>query len=351
MVSARDILTIQRTWKNEGNMTCGKYTAALINLNGEIIVQEPKPLLAQDEVKIKEHAKRVKKALGAEIGNGIVSQGFLIQPLWFLDNLVDSALRDTKALDALLKHIEVNTQGIRKNPLEVLIYHCIYDIPGKKENGEEVEDSEYVYKHIIVLVCETKMQKHELAVKAGQEDITIPQRLIKQPITGFVFPSFENMRPVDDEIIIYNADTEHPLHALYGNMEVKGYRTADEIMRDFDSLFTEEIGEGRERDTCMMAIMEVLGNMNPFDQVDKETLRHICREAQVALEDEDAFLAEYHDSIGKYKPTANQLIIPKYAAMRARDMHRERRKALLLKAAAAVQDETLANDLREEAER
>lgn len=348
MINMHDIFVLKNMWKNEAELCCLKYAACLIGIDGIIVTQEPKSLMAQSGTKVKEHMKRVKKALSGTAENNIIKRG-IRNTAPFLEDLTEG-LQEPQLME-LYEHIAEEMKG-RKNPIEVIVYNCAFDIPAKAKDGTDLEDSDRVYKHIIVLVCDTRMQKKELAVISAQEEITIPNRIIKQPITGFIYPVLENMEPVDNEIIIYNANPESPCHTLYEKMEVERFRTTEEIMSEFEDLFTEEYND--RKDQYLMAIMDILGNRYPYEVVGHISFKQLLEQA--GIEGTDTIVNTYHDRIGKYNPSVNQLIIPKYAAMRAYGLRRERKKNLLLRAAAVIEESKgaeaeLARELREEADR
>lgn len=349
MINMHDIFVLRNMWKNEADLCCMKYAACLIGIDGVIVEQEPKSLIAQNGIKVKEHMKRVKKALSGTAENNILKRGFVTQPEPLLKDLTEGLQKPQ--LMELYENIAEEMKG-RKNPIEVLVYQCAFDIPGKAKDGADLEDSDRVYKHIIVLVCDTRMQKKELAVIQAKEEIIIPNRIIKQPITAFVYPAIENMEPVDDEIIIYNADPENPCHALYENMNVDRFRTTEEIMNDLEDLFAEEYAD--RKDEYLMAIMDILGKRYPYEVVGHISFAQLLEQA--GIESTTKIVNTYHERIGKYSPSVNQLIIPKYAAMRAYGLRRERKKNLLLRAAAVIEESKgteaeLARELREEADR
>lgn len=351
MLQVTDMALIRAQWRSEGAVACSKYAACYIDMEGNIVEQEPKSLLAQNPIKLKHHVKRVKKALSGDIGNGTQITDFYMKEFW-LDDIVESRLEDSDALMELYQEIAAATLN-KKNPIEVMVYHSSIDIAKKASDGKELEDGDEVYSHIIVMICDTKMQKHELACIGDCEDITIPDRIIKNPLACLVYPAYEMGEVNDDKAIICDADLLEPMHNLWGNVfHLSRTKTTSELQRDFEELIGKEYLD--RKDAVLMEIVGALGEHNPYDIVTKEYMEGILAEAQI--EPTKYLLSKFFDIIAKYSPTVVQLTISRYAYMRAAGNHRERKKNTLLRAAAIIEElagaETeLIKGLREEADR
>lgn len=356
MVSGKDIAILRGLWKNEQTICCMKYAGCYINMAGDLVPQEPKSLLAQSETKIKEHAKRVKKMLVANaMQNTVMSVKFEELPFpgnETLDNILESRMEDEEALQELYEMI-ARAFPNKANPIEVLVYWCAYDMPQKAADGTVLEDSEYVFHHLVVLVLDTKMQRKELAMIKDQAEITEPNRIIKNPITGFVYPAFEKGEP-EEGMIIYNADTLAPCHNLYSELKTEAFRTTDELRRELGELFRREFGENEVKDRYLQALMEAMGECNPYDTVNEQYFELLLDRAKIDMEDKVWFVDKYMGTIGDYKPFVWQLQIPEHTVDRAKEMRRERKKKLLMQAAAVIEElkgaeSQLAKELREEA--
>lgn len=351
MLQGTDMALVRAQWRSEGAVVCSRYASCYISMDGSIIPQEPKSLLAQNEIKLKHHVKRVKKALSGEIGNGCQDVEFYMMSHW-MEEILTSRLEDEDALMSLYQEIAGATMN-KQNPIEVMVYHSAFDIAKKAKDGETLEDGEEVYSHIIVMICDTKMQKHELACIGEREEITVPDRIIKNPIACLVWPAYVNGEVERDSAIICDYDTKKPMHTLWSSaFHLHNYKTTDELQRDFEELIEKEY-QGK-KDEVLMKIVGALGEHNPYDIIRGKYMEVILQEAEV--EPTEYLLKRFYDTIGKYDPRIIQLQISKYAYLRAARSHRERKKSILLRAAEIIQElkgsETdLISELREEADR
>jgi hypothetical protein len=338
MVTSRDIATLRSLWKDPDSTFCSKYAVCYFDLDGNMFWgRNPQTFpLHGSQPLAREHCKKVKKALTGRIGSEIIHAQKKFEKAAFLKDALQSRLEDDRAMEELFQTIIDAFPG-RKNPMEIMVYYVPYDVP-----GADGKDSEYVYNHMVVVVCDSKKQRAELTYNRGGDGLTVEQRVIKQPVTGFVYPAFENGMTASG-MIIYNADPEHPNHKLYSELGAHDFKTTEEIHRTLEGLFDEY---GSAKDEMLKELTKWLGDFNPFEVVTSiDSLRFT-----------DSVNSGFDEKIAPYEPTAGQLIIPKYAAMHSQGVRRDRKRKLLMEAAEKLREiegagSRLVADLMEEADR
>lgn len=351
MFDRKDIIEIKSMWKKE-DVRCDRFAAAFVDADGGMIMQESKTLMNQDEIQIVRQVDLVKKMFSMDIDNKVVVRKFEEQNIAVLDEVRDTRLKDAELMEYFFEqirnHISIQT------PYEVIVYHVIYDIPRKGTDGADQDESEDVYDYILCIVCQTKITKRQLAVVDGKVDITVPDRIIKNPVTGFIWPAFINREEDRDRIIIYNENPEHPEHDLYERgFEVERYTTTEEIRRILENQVNNKIMELNKKEDVMIKLTRELGKLAPETEIDNAIFLEILQAAGIDSEYrlQDVF-SKYLD---KLRPKAVQMIIPAYARDSATEKKKDRLKKLLLQAAAIIEDvkgaeSVLARDLRSEAD-
>ena len=351
MLRGQDIAEIKRMWKKE-DVRCDRFAAAYVDADGGMQIQESKTLMNLDEVQMIRHIDLVKKMLTLDIDNKIVEGSFNAK---FPDILVearDSRLQDMETMEYLFEMIRNNIS--QPAPYEILAYHVVYDIPRKGTDGADQGESEDVYEYILCIVCNTKVTKRQLAVMDGKVSVTIPDRVIKNPVTGFIWPAFIERAADEDRIIIYNENAEHPEHDLYEKgWDVERFLTTEEIRRIFDSKAENKIKDLQKKEDVMIKITQELGKLAPEKEIDDDLFCEIQKAAGV--NPEYSLMDVFERYLSKFRPKAIQMILPKYVKMNASEKKSDRLKRLLLEAAAIIEDtkgaeSELARNLRTEAD-
>lgn len=340
-----DVKLLRTFWRDVESLSCDQYAACFVDIEGNMTIQEPKPLLTQETQRIKEHLKRILKALPIDSGNGIVEVPFLEKYKNWMEDILDSRLKHEGAMETLYqviaRYMEYNS------PIAILVYHAFVDMPHKASDGARLEDSEEVYEHIICLVCETKMQKKELAIIGESEALTIPDRVIKKPITGFIWPVLSGD---DNTIMIYNDDPQSACHKLYERgLETAKYRTTEELQRAVVKLL-------EDRNIPVGTFMRHLDDLNPFDKLTGEIFLEILLNMGVDIKTRVDAGREYETKVGEIGPDVGQMVVKTYLQQDAAEETKDRRRRLLIQAAAVIEDtkgseSDLARELRREADR
>lgn len=324
-----DVRLLRTFWNCEESLSCDQYAACFVDMEGSLTVQAPKALLTQEKQRIKEHLKRIKNAMPVDAGNGVVEVRFNDSHGTFLDEILESRLKNEEAMAELYQVIAENADY--NSPIEILVYHAFVDMPHKASDGTRLEDSEEVYEHIICLVCETKLQKKELAVIGDSEALTIPDRVIKKPITGFVWPVLSDNSGDDNAVMIYNGDTRKPCHMLYEQgLGTAKYRTMDEIRESMVEILKENAIDTYE-------FMKRLDDIAPEETLTSDIFALILMDMEKSDTVREKATETYREKVGRFRPMAGDLMIRSILDETVKVSERERIRKLIQKAAAVIE--------------
>lgn len=120
-----------------------------------------------------------------------------------LYQLLESRLKETEIVNHMLDRI-IDTFPYNENYL-ILLTHGAYDVPGKASDGTNMFDvSDEVYEYILCAICPVNLSKAGLSFFAdkGQFSARIRDWVVEAPITGFLFPAF-NDRSTDLHSMLY----------------------------------------------------------------------------------------------------------------------------------------------------
>jgi len=121
----------------------------------------------------------------------------------FLLNLRDNGLKNEEMVEEFYDRV-IQSYDYGENYYIILI-HCIYDIPGKAQDGTVMEDaSDYVYDFIQCVICPVKLSKAGLYYNTEANAIENRNRdwLVEAPAAGFLFPAF-NDRDTDIHSLLF----------------------------------------------------------------------------------------------------------------------------------------------------
>ena len=93
----------------------------------------------------------------------------------------------------------------------ILLIHGLYDIPGKSTDGNEMFDaSEEVYSFVLCCVCPVKLTKAGLCYNASEGIIQnrIRDWVVDMPLTGFLFPAFNDRSTDIHSLLFYSKDAD-----------------------------------------------------------------------------------------------------------------------------------------------
>ena len=190
---------------------CGCYVDGEKNKKTEL----KQAFLALPEEEMFKYFEILRKALSGNIGKNLLTLDF---PLAceetggtqdFLLRLRDSKLKDDILLEEFYDRI-IDTYEYVGNYL-ILIVHDVYDVPGRTQDGLEMEDaSDEVYEYILACICPVELSKPGLSYNAVENTFQnrIRDWVVSLPDTGFLFPAFNDRGSDIHSTLYYTKDPE-----------------------------------------------------------------------------------------------------------------------------------------------
>lgn len=186
---------------------------------------------------------------------------------WLL-KLRNSRLTDDLLLDEFYEKI-INSYVYGENYYIILI-HAAYDIPKRAEDGLEMFDaSDDTYEYLLCSICPVKLSKAGLCYNAEKNSIEdrIRDWIVEMPITGFLFPAF-NDRNTDLHSMLYYTKNPESLQPILME-EVFGCETplsAKEQKETFGELLSGTLGDACDYET----VISIHENLNELIEEKKD---------------------------------------------------------------------------------
>lgn len=331
----QEIMELKAMWKQD-NICCDRFAAGYVTAaGGDFSIQESQPLLALDELRQNRILKYAQKMLTGDVGGKIVTAPVVGKMPVLMANR-ENRLSDYEELEDLF--LTIQKYYWSDNNYVVIVFHAVYDVPGKGADGQVQEDAEEVYEYLMCMICPTKVTKTSLAVVDDKVGLTVPDRVIGAPVTGFVWPAFTDRSEDRDTMIIYNADDKKAEHGLYEGLGADKYRTTSELRLDLEGLITYALKQEDLIERCLIDMTKKLGDFAPEYELTAADFDQILTEIGIPNEHHPKLLYGYKDNIEKYHPTVAQLMSKDHVEMAVADSKGSRMRKLLLRAAGVIED-------------
>ena len=330
-----ELLEIKRMWKQE-KLCCDRFAACYLdNMSGGYVMEESRPLMSIQEEQINRHLKMINKLITTDIG-GKAMQVPMKQVQGILDEVRDCRLCNEEVMETFLGIIW-NSLSCESN-YEIVTYHAVYDIPNKGEDGLNQGESDDVYEYILCMICPTKMTKTTICVEDGKLGMTTPDRVLGAPVTGFIWPAFDDRTEDRDSMIIFNADPEKAVHGIYSELGCEEYRTTEELRKMLEHIFKDTIKTEELAGIALGKVTEKMGDLHPEAEITEVEFSLLLEKSGIEESYRHSLTGKYADGIAVYHPTAYQLMIPEYIKTVVSGNRGDRMRNLLIKAAAVIED-------------
>lgn len=331
----QEIMELKAMWKQD-NICCDRFAAGYVTAaGGELCIQEGQPLLALDDLRQNRLIKYAQKMFTGDLGGKIVTVP-ITEKLPALMTNRENRLSNYEELEDLF--LTIQKYYWNDNNYVILVYHAVYDIPGKGTDGQVQEDAEEVYEYLLCMICPTKVTKVNLAVVNDKVGLTEPDRVIGAPATGFVWPAFTDRSEDRDTMMIYNADDSRAEHGLYSGLGADKYKTTSELRESLGELITATLKKAELAEKCQIDMTKKLGELAPEDELTAAAFEKVLVEIGISSEYIAGLVGGYRDSMEKYHPTVAQLMSKDHVEMAVADSKGSRMRKLLLQAAGVIEN-------------
>lgn len=172
-----------------------------------------------------------KKTLSGQIGKSLVEYNFPNKLLLEKNNcytkllsIMNDELQNKQEID---KYISFLAEQLNRNEEYVIcLTSCLYSLPNKDINGFKVTDDDLCinsedYSFILVSICPLKLT--EIGLYYNSKDKVIEhknndEKIVSAPISGFLFPAFNNRSTDINSVLVYNKKFKEPELTLIKNV-------------------------------------------------------------------------------------------------------------------------------------
>lgn len=288
---------------------CGCYVDGEKNKKAEF----RQAFLALPEEEMFKYFEILRKCYSGTLGKNMLNLEFPLiteeqgGPHDLLLRLRDSKLKDDILLDTFYDKV-IETYEYVGNYL-ILVVHDVYDVPGKTNDGIEMEDaSDEIYEYILSCICPVNLSKPGLSYDADENAFhnRIRDWVVDLPDTAFLFPAFNDRSSDLHSMLYYTKNAEELKEGFVDQMfGCPLPLTAGSQKETFQMLVEETLGE-----TCdvemVKTIHEKLAEMveehkeEPEPLVlDKNEVKTLFANSGVANEKLDAFDKHFDETAGE----------------------------------------------------
>ena len=272
-MNKKEVLEIRKQFTNE-NCAITRICGCYVDAEKQIRTELKEAFLSLPEEEMFEYFEIFRKTLSGTLGRNLINLEFPLEQempdgtqAWLL-KLRNSRLTDDLLLDEFYEKI-INSYVYGENYYIILI-HAAYDIPKRAEDGLEMFDaSDDTYEYLLCSICPVKLSKAGLCYNAEKNSIEdrIRDWIVEMPITGFLFPAF-NDRNTDLHSMLYYTKNPESLQPILME-EVFGCETplsAKEQKETFGELLSGTLGDACDYET----VISIHENLNELIEEKKD---------------------------------------------------------------------------------
>ena len=272
-MNKKETLEIKKQFTNE-NCAITRICGCYVDAEKQIRTELKEAFLSLPEEEMFKYFEIFRKTLSGTLGRNLINLEFPLEQempdgtqAWLL-KLRNSRLTDVLLLVEFYEKI-INSYVYGENYYIILI-HAAYDIPKRAEDGLEMFDaSDDTYEYLLCSICPVKLSKAGLCYNAEKNSIEdrIRDWIVEMPITGFLFPAF-NDRNTDLHSMLYYTKNPESLQPILME-EVFGCETplsAKEQKETFGELLSGTLGDACDYET----VISIHENLNELIEEKKD---------------------------------------------------------------------------------
>ncbi len=297
---------------SEANCTISKICACYVSGEKDKITHMREAFLSLPEEEATRYFQILRKGLSGTIGKNLLTLEFPLEAEFsdgaqqFLLDVRDSHLADDELLEQFYDKI-IEAYPYTQNYL-ILVIDCNYDIPGRTEDGLDMEDaSTEVYHYLFCTLCPVKQSKPGLTYEPGENVFRsrICDWIVDAPMHAFLFPAFTDRSTDLHSCLYFTKDSEKPFEDFaYSMLGCTMPIPAGFQKEAFQTIVAETLGAESD--------LEVLRNIHEtlYDMVedheedpeplilDKAEVKNVLAKSGVSNEQLETFDKHYDDAIG-----------------------------------------------------
>lgn len=266
-MNKRDQAELRRRFKKE-QCTISRIAGCYVDGYKNKVLTFNENFLNLEDEEFYKYLEIAKKTLGGTIGNNILEMDFDASEesgggrQQFYMGLRESELKNDDLLDRLYDMVIENY--VHTGNFLILVFNDAYDIMSRTSDNMKLDESEEVYRYILVSICPVDLSKAGLGYREDEHRIGARRRdwVVGAPDTGFLFPAFDdrsqNIHRVD--YFVRDAKDSHPefIEEVLGT-GVK--RTATELKTSFQAIVKSAFPKSEEQAKAVLTdITESINN-------------------------------------------------------------------------------------------
>lgn len=261
---------------------------------------------------------------------------------YLLKRAIASGLQDDETMEQLYDII-ISTFNYVGNYL-ILFYYEAYDVPRVATDGEELEDSEDVYKYVLCSVLPVSLTAAGLEYNTKSNRIQSKERdwVVRKPYMGFIYPSFEERTAEEDKFMFYTATPDEAPHDFMElGLRTNAVRTATEVRIAFERIFFDATQSKELQDDYVVRVNELLDiklteAMDPEMRLYGDELESILKQAEIPEPYLTKILTGYRNEFREYPKL--EWIRNKRAVKKSVEQNRKKTiRELMLEAADSIE--------------
>ena len=296
----------------------GRYGDA----DGNCVTEFSENFLNLDDEELHKYLEIAKKLFSGKTGNNLLNlefagaAGHTAGAQQGLLSLRDSGLTDDAVCDAFFENATAgyDAEGNRL----ILLFHDVYDVPSKSEDGADLDDSEEAYEYVLCAVCPVTLAKPALGYKEDENRIGARARdwIVGPPDTGFLFPAFNDRSADIHSMLFYTKNAAQPhTEFMTGMLGCREVFTATQKKALFDGILSDALGEGNDAENAKIFIHGGLHETADSPEetgeephpMDTSELSAVLDEAGVEGHAKDTILKQFASVFSDDPPQAGQI--------------------------------------------
>ncbi|MBE5889547.1 MAG: DUF4317 domain-containing protein [Lachnospiraceae bacterium] len=325
-MNKKEVLELKRRFKKDA-ATFSRLVGCYVDGEHHKVCKFGGQFLTLEEDEYYKYLEIANKLLSGTLGNNLLNLEFPIEEeavggrQQILMALRDSNLEDENLLDTYYDLV-IDSYDEVGNYL-ILLYLDSYDVMTRTKDNINVDESEEVYKYLMVGICPVNLSKPGLGYleKEGRIGPRIRDWVVGAPETGILFPAFNDRSTDIHSTLFYTKNTKEPHSEFMANGLGCGIeRTATEQKMAFHSIVRNVLGADEEStEDTLLDIQQTLSEMaddyaevhnveeEPF-MLDKDIIKQVLEDSHVPEEKITRIEKNVDEAFGDKLPQAENVI-------------------------------------------
>ena len=251
MISKADLLNLRSRIKNNTSIT--QFCTCYVDSDKQIIQRTNQKFMNMSEADYFKWMDILKKIY---VPKQIYNKNLYLKASEdFEEDFYMDPITKGKFTDGWLEAFYQKVITYLETPLRYIIILWLdnYDILNRTKDGNELDESEEVYRYIQCAICPVELDAAGLAFKENTFESKERDWVVKNPKMGFIYPALRERTAQRDEMIFFTADTKVPdWYFVEYALGMTSTRTTDELKDILRCAINQQIDETKVADKIYM---------------------------------------------------------------------------------------------------